>query len=108
MESRTHCNHQLESFCNGSERRSSCPRVERWCIDSFYVVHEQLGDQRDIVPNFLAALREPLHVRPGRGHSLIFDIAQPTAKNGKPISVLHTVTPAASTVATAIPERSIK
>jgi ATP-dependent Clp protease ATP-binding subunit ClpA len=63
--------------------------LERVGVDALDVVHEQLGDERDVVANLLAALRQTLHIIPRRFHPLIGNVSQPAAKDGHPVSVSH-------------------
>src|SRR5439155_8585690 len=89
MEGRTDGDHELEPFGNGGEGGGRGPRVERRGIDPLDVIEEQLGDQRQIVADRFAALRETSHIVPGRLHPFILDVPQPTAEDGEPVAVPH-------------------
>ena len=92
MERGTHRDHDLEPLGDRGERGGRRPGVERWCLDAFDVVEQQLGDEGDVVTDLFAALRQPLHILPRRHHPLVFDITQPAAEDGKPVAVPHGAT----------------
>ncbi len=101
VKSRAHRHHQLQLFSHRCERRRGGPRLERIRIDSLDVVHEQLGDQGDVIADLLTALREAFHVVPGGAHVFVGDVPQPSAENGEPVSVPHQAAPAAAAAAAA-------
>src|SRR6266478_1390013 len=96
MKCRTHCNHQLDVFGYRRKCGGGGPRVKRWGFHSLNVIQIQFGDQREIETNLFTALRQPLHIRPAGLHVFVLDVAQPTAKNGKPVSVSHRRAPLAT------------
>ena len=71
MKSGPHCHHQFQLLGDRRQRGRRRPRLQRIAVDSLDVVHEQLGDERDVVADLLAPLGEPFHVIPGRGHPLV-------------------------------------
>ena len=89
MERRTNRHHQLEAFRDGGERGGRGPGVERRRVDALDVVEQQLGDERQVVADLLAAARETLHVRPRRVHLLVVDVAEPAAEDRQPVAVSH-------------------
>src|SRR6266404_1123071 len=95
MECGAHCNHQLNALGYRSQRGRGGPGVKRWRFHSFNVIQIQFGDQCEIETNLFAALRQPLHIRPARLHIFVLDVAQPTAKDRKPVSVSHRRAPLA-------------
>ena len=58
VERRPHGDHELEPLGDRGERRGGGPRVERRRVDALDVVQEQLGDEREVVADLLAALGE--------------------------------------------------
>ncbi len=96
MKRRAHRHHQLNSLRNRRQRRCRGPRIQRRRLHSLDIVQIQLGNQRHVESQFLAALRQPLHVRPRRLHVFIRDVAQPPAEHRKPVSVSHAFSPAAT------------
>ena len=99
VKSRTHGDHQLESLGDCRECGGGRPGLERIGVDPLDVVHEQLGDQRDVVADLFAALRQPLHVFPGRAHAFVRNVAKPAAEDGKPVSISHQAAPPAAAAA---------
>src|SRR2546423_9467525 len=89
MERWPYRHHQLDTFRHRRQRRRRRPGVKRIRVYSLDVVQVQLRDQRHLEPNFLAALRQPLHVLPCRGHLFVRHVAQPPTKYRQPISVSH-------------------
>src|ERR1043165_4013675 len=92
MKSRTHRHHQLEPVGNSGERRGSGPRIERRSFDSLDIVQVELGDQRQVMAELLAAFSQAADVAPARFHSFVFHISQPTAENREPVTVAHRLT----------------
>ena len=84
--------HQLQFFRDRSERGGCGPGIERRRVHAFDVVEIELSDQRQTVANLLATSRQFADVFPRRLHALVVYVAQPSAKNGKPISVSHYAT----------------
>ena len=89
MERRPHRDHELEPLGDRGERRRRAPGVERRRVDALDVVEIQLGDQREVEADLLAAPRQPAHVVPGRVHPLVVDVAEPAAEDGQPVSEAH-------------------
>ena len=86
--------HQLQLLGDGGQRGRRGPRLQRVGIDTLDVVHEEFGDERYVVADLLASLRQFLHVVPGGCHSLVGDVAQPAAEYREPIAVSHQRPPA--------------
>ena len=84
-----HRDHQFNSFGHRCKRSCRRPRVQRRRFHSLDVVQIQLGNQRQVEAHRLAALRQLLHIGPRRLHVFVLDVAQPSAKNRKPVSVSH-------------------
>src|SRR5262249_10092317 len=61
----------------------------RRSLDALDVIQIQLGDEREIEPDLFAATRQAAYVIPRGFHVLLRDVAQPSAKNRKPVSVPH-------------------
>ena len=97
MERRSHRHHQFDPFGHRGQRRRGGPRVQRRRLDSLDVVEIEFRDQRQVEAYLLAPLGEPLHIRPAYFHIFMFDVAQPAAKNGKPVAVSHRGPPPATT-----------
>jgi len=85
--------HQLQPVGDGGQRRRGRPGIERRRVGAFDVIQRQLGDQRQIVTDLLAAPHEPGRIVPARIHALVRDVAQPAAEHGQPISIAHRTTP---------------
>src|ERR1051326_9242156 len=75
------------------ERGRGGPRVQRWRFHAFYVIQIQLGNQREVKTDLLAPLRQLFHILPSRLHVFVFNVAQPSAKNWKPVSISHLCAP---------------
>src|SRR5215472_7283960 len=97
MKSRPHRHHEFEAFGDRRQRRRGGPRVEGVRFHALDVVQIELGDERNVEPDLLAALREALYVSPGCWHVFVFDVAQPPAKNGQPVSIPHRGPPVTTT-----------
>ena len=89
VEGRPHGHHQLQGASHRGERRRGRPGVERGRLDPLDVVEIELGDQRQIEADLLAAPGQPAHVLPTRRHPLVLDVAQPAAEHRHPVSVSH-------------------
>ena len=89
VERRPHGDHVFQSLGDGGEGGGGGPGVERRRLLALDVVEVQLGDQRQVVADLLAALGQPLGVVPRRRHVLVFDVAQPAAEDGEPVAVSH-------------------
>src|SRR4051794_9497169 len=92
MKSRTHRDHQLQLFSNCGECGGGGPCVERRSVDALDVVEVELGNQRQVVTDLLAAPSQTTDVIPTRFHAFVFDVSQPTAENREPVTVAHRVT----------------
>src|SRR5436309_15476400 len=90
MKRRPHGHHQLESLGDGGERGRRRPGIERGRVDALDVVEQELGDQREVVADLLAALRQTPYVLPRRLHALVVDVPQPAAEDGEPVAISHT------------------
>ncbi len=86
--------HDLELVGDRRQRRGRAPGVERRRLRAFDVVQVQLGDEREVEADLLAAPRQTTDVLPRRFHRLVVDVPQPAAEDGKPISETHHTTPA--------------
>src|SRR5215468_12466106 len=89
VEGGSYCNHQLQPMRDRRKRSGGGPGIERWLFRAFDVIQVELCDQRKVIADLLTAARQPAHVGPCGLHLLIFHIAQPAAKNRKPVSVSH-------------------
>ncbi len=86
MKIRPDRDHQFQPPRDRRQRRSGRPRVEAGRVDALDVVEIELGDQRDVESDLLAAHGQIAHVSPCRFHALVLDIAQPSAENRQPVS----------------------
>src|SRR5258708_5544467 len=89
MKCGTHSHHQFQRPGNGGEGRGRGPRVQRRRLGAFDVVEVEFGDQREVEANLFAAAGQPADVVPGDRHVFFFDVAQPAAEDGEPVSVSH-------------------
>src|SRR5258707_14760620 len=95
MKRRTHRHHQFDPLGYGGKRSRGRPGAEGRRFHSLDVIQIQFSDQREIKTSLLTPLRQLLHIRPAGLHVLVFNVAQPTTKNGKPISKSHRRAPLA-------------
>src|SRR5438067_5565162 len=86
MEGRPYGDHQLQPPRDRRQRRGGRPRSEARRLHALDVVEIQLGDQRQIEADLLAAHGEIAHVAPTRLHRLVLDVAQPAAEDRKPVT----------------------
>ena len=84
-----HRHHQLDVLRHRGQRRRGRPGIQRGLIDPLDVVEVQFRDQGQVPAGLLAALGQPPDIFPACGHSLIFDVAEPTAEYGHPVTKPH-------------------